>query len=275
MESTVKYSENLVLLEKGGSSGKTFDKKNLVLKTKKKIEDEETIEEMEKFLYSKETLEMDLKIISNQLLRDEINQEADKEKEENDPAYELNYAKKYLDITTVGGTFGNMPKVISIEGDPKKLQKKLRREEKIKKEKEVKMQINNEDLKKTSNQKSKKEIKANNEDFDFNKEIRNQQILKNNKDDKDDIRKELKEKLDILDDSSEIEADDEDKEENDLNDIDAERKLEGMCEKDANKLRKKMLKEEKREKRKLKKEIKLAFKVKNLNLIIICLFIHL
>lgn len=165
MESSLKYSEHLVLQEKGKGAGnrlkpeaasgftserKFVEKKNLVLKTKKKIEDEETIEDIEKFLYSKEVIEIDLKVISNMVLRDEVNHEADKAKEEADPAYELNYAKKHLDITSVGGTFGNMPKVIAIEGDPKKLQKKLRKDEKFRKEKEAKSAAKSEEVDKVN-----------------------------------------------------------------------------------------------------------------------------
>lgn len=269
MESTMKYSENLILQEKGAANknkldnkdgGKLVEKNNLVLKTKKKIEDEETIEDMEKYLYSKEVIEMDLKVINNMLLRDEINQEADKAKEDNDPAYELNYPKKYLDITSVGGTFGNIPKVIGIEGDPKKLEKKLQKEEKIKKEKEAKLAAKKEEVKKSLNNKIDKNIfedkKSKIEDLDFNKEIKANNIL-NKKNIDLNLANELKVKMDNLDDSD-IEQDK--SEEDNQGNID-ENNFENLNEKEANKLRKKMLKNEKKEKRKLKKEIKLAFKV--------------
>merc|ERR1711934_168970 len=97
---------------------------------------DETIEDIEDYLYSKEVLERDVKTINNMIARDE-KEEKDKNSDE-DPAYELTYAKKYLDITSVGANYGNMPKTVEVEGDIKKHEKKLRREEKIRKEKELK-----------------------------------------------------------------------------------------------------------------------------------------
>jgi len=295
MESSLKYSENLVLEEKGGAAkrllkanigsdkGKIVEKGNLVLKTKKKIEDEETIEDIEKYLYSKEVIEIDLKVINNMLLRDEMNKDADIVKEETDPAYELNYAKKYLDITSVAGTFGNMPKVIAIEGDPKKHERKLRKEEKIKKEKEAKLaeksqEANNNIKAKNNVISSLINININNKerDFNFNKEIKvnnnihindiNDHGLLSDKINKTDftVDSELKGKLEHLDlVNSDIEEDnsDKDQEDVDFNELEEKHKFENLGEKEANKLRKKMLKSEKKEKRKLKKEIKTAFKV--------------
>jgi len=272
MESTLKYSENLVLQEKCGLKEKIFNnKKNLILKTKKKIEEEETIEDMEKYLYSKEVNEMDLKLIYNQILRDEIPQTENNNREETQSAYEINYPKKYLDITAIANNYGNMPKNIGIEGDPKKLAKKLKKEEKIKLEKEAKIASKNEDINKKMNdfknneikEKSSKYIKYKNEDFD--KELQIKSKIKNNLKEKslNNVEEEFNKKIEIFNER------DFEKFSNDKDDAIFKVKFEddkianSKNEKEENKLRKKVLKNEKREKRKLKKEVKLIFKVIN------------
>lgn len=230
-ESDLKYSEGVQIQEKGKKGKKTKTEilgKKFVVRNKKQEEEDETIEDIEDYLYSKEVLERDVKTINNMIARDE-KEEKDKNSDE-DPAYELTYAKKYLDITSVGANYGNMPKTVEVEGDIKKHEKKLRREEKIRKEKELK--------------EKQKEILKENE--------------KNKKDKFEKMGKKDKNKLnEFIDKGDDIDSDEDlelgvDKEINFVKDK--------QNEKEENKLRKKMLKEEKREKRKVKKEIKLAFK---------------
>ena len=206
-ESDIKYSDKIIIQNKKKNLvEKPFVKKKKSPIVKEVKKDEETIEELETYLFSKEVVEMDLKIATNSVAQIEKKEEINKNKKdvEEDEAYIVNYAKKYLDITSVGGTFGNMPKVVAIEGDLKKYEKKLRKIEKVRKEKENK----------------EKEEK---EEENKNKNLEN---------DKDDLN---------IGKFSHLES--------------------GLTKKEDNKLRKKLLKDEKKEKRILKKEIKVAFKV--------------
>lgn len=273
-ESNLKYNDKLILTSKTKQGNKAsrkneiLNKKNLIIKSKKQAEAEETVEDLENYLNSKEVLEMDMKVISNMILRETLTEELTKGKnnEDNDPAYELNYPKKYLDITSVGGTHGNMPKVVQIEGDPKKLEKKLRKEEKLKKEKLEKAQIKKNDNNKDTNNKNlesekntaakAKIIITDNEPFAPDNKNNSYKLKELEKKIKQDF---LEFPSDEEDNKNDLDLDYTD-EQNFNSNINAENNNK-LGEKQENKLRKKMLKNEKREKRKLKKGIKEAFKV--------------
>jgi len=231
-ESDLKYSDHKILVREKDTQNKTSSKrpktkteilgKKFKVINKKDLEEEETVEDISNYLYSKDVLDRDVKVIEGMLVREE---REEKEDRPTDPDFELNFKVNHLDITSASVSYGNMPKNIAIEGDIKNYERRLRKDEKVRKEKELK--------------EKQKEILKENE--------------KNKKDKFEKMGKKDKKRLNEF-----IDKDGSSDEEEEF--YEAKFEVDKVAEKEENKMRKKLLREEKKDMRIIKKEIKVAFK---------------